>query len=117
MISIYETRRGRKRVTDPCDMCEAANVTESCNKCCTGVCDAANCCMKFPHYHNTNFVICTTCTNDIDRKLILLIDLGKLRLLKKKISANETVQSIRSARSSMDSTKSFENVEMSSESG
>jgi len=84
-------------VYDPCDMCDAANITESCNKCCRGVCDDNICSLKFPHRGGTSFIVCATCVEEIDNKLILLIDLGKLKLLKNHIRTNSTSRSPRSS--------------------
>jgi hypothetical protein len=84
------------RVYDPCDMCDAANITESCNKCCRGVCDDNICSLKFPDRGETTFIVCATCVEEIDKKLIPLIDLGKLKLLKKHIRTNSTSRSPRS---------------------
>jgi hypothetical protein len=92
------------RVYDPCDMCDAANITESCNKCCRGVCDDNICSLKFPDRGETTFIVCATCVEEINKKLIPLIDLGKLRLLKKTISTNRTSRSPRSSSVSSTST-------------
>jgi len=84
-------------VYDPCDMCDAANITESCNKCCRGVCNDNICSLKFPDRGETTFIVCATCVEEIDKKLIPLIDLGKLKLLKKHIRTNSTSRSPRSS--------------------
>ena len=93
-LEIYPYRR---RVHDPCDMCDAANITESCNKCGHGVCDDNLCSLKFPDRGETIFVVCATCVEEINKKLIPLIDLGKLKLLKKHIRNNSTSRSPRSS--------------------
>lgn len=95
-----------RRVYDPCDMCDAANITESCNKCSSGVCDDNICSLKFPDRGETIFVVCATCVEEIDKKLIPLIDMGKLRLLKKNIRTNRTSRSPRSLSISSTSTTS-----------
>ena len=87
----------RKRVHDPCEMCDAANVTDSCDKCGSGVCDDNICRLNFPHKHNTRYIVCATCVEQIDKKLIPLIDLGKLKMLKLKIKNNCTSRSPRSS--------------------
>jgi hypothetical protein len=92
------------RVYDPCDMCDAANITESCNKCCRGVCNDNICSLKFPDRGETIFIVCAMCVDEIDKKLIPLIDLGKLRVLKGKIRTNSTSRSPRSSSISSTST-------------
>jgi len=86
-----------KRIHDPCEMCDAANVTDSCDKCGSGVCDDNICRLNFPHRHNTIYIVCATCVEQIDKKLIPLIDLAKLKLLKSKIKNNCTSRSPRSS--------------------
>lgn len=92
------------RVYDPCDMCDANNITESCNKCCRGVCNDNICSLKFPDRGETTFIVCATCVEEIDKKLIPLIDLGKLKLLKKHIRTNHMSRSPRSSSFSSTST-------------
>ena len=75
------------KLIDPCETCGLAEITECCNKCGDGVCSNHDkCCMVFPHYRDTTYVVCMRCVGIIDEKLIPLIDLGKLRLLKRQIS-------------------------------
>ena len=70
---------------DVCDNCKTNIPQHSCDKCGNGICDDEECSMKFPHYSNTTFCVCRSCVDKISMKLVLLIDLGKLKLLKEKI--------------------------------
>lgn len=92
-------------------MCDAANVIDTCNKCGSGVCDDKICSLDFPHWHDTTLIICASCVEKINKKLIPLIDLGKLQLLKAKIKNNATTSSVRTpSRSSGSSISSEETV-------
>ena len=62
------------------------------------ICDDEECSMKFPHYYNTTFFVCMSCADTISLKLILQIDLGKLKLLKNKIRTGTTCNSVCSSR-------------------
>ena len=90
-----------------CEICDTAKITNSCNKCGSGVCDDNICCLKFPHKYNTTFIVCATCVEQIEKKLIPLIDIGKLKLLKSKIKNNKTTRSPRSSSISSSSSESF----------
>jgi len=101
------------KIYDPCEMCDAANVIDTCNKCGSGVCDDKICSLDFPHWHDTTLIICASCVEKINKKLIPLIDLGKLQLLKAKIKNNATTSSVRThsrSRSSGSSISSEETV-------
>jgi len=78
---------------DVCERCEINTPQYSCNKCGNGICDDAECSMKFPHYSNTTYFVCMGCADAISVKLVLLIDLGKLELLKEKIRTGTTCNS------------------------
>lgn len=75
---------------DVCRGCNTGNIRECCNKCGDGVCMDESCCSLFPHHHNTVYVICRSCYDDIDRQLTILIDDDKLRTLKHKIATRTT---------------------------
>lgn len=102
-----------KKIDDPCYMCDEANTTDTCDKCGNGVCDDTTCRLKFPHKYNTNYIVCATCAEEIDKKLVPLIDLAKLTLLKSKIKNNRTARSPRSSSrsSSSESTISIEQLD------
>ena len=72
-----------------CNECELYEMEESCNKCGEAVCSNNLCCELFPHYSNTNFIICRSCVNEVDKKLQVLFDYKErdmhLQLLKIKI--------------------------------
>ena len=116
MIYVYKSIDGnnyidrdlskKKRLTEPCEICNEDNVTECCNKCGTGVCNNVKCSLKFPHRGNTVYSVCSICNQEIGAKLIPLIDLGKLRLLKYRIRTNSTCRSPRSLSTSSSSTSS-----------
>jgi hypothetical protein len=71
-----------------CDRCGEEEVLLCCDKCGDGVCRGERCCMIFPHYRNTEYVVCIACKEQIEEKLKQIIDLGKLTLLKRKIATN-----------------------------
>jgi len=78
---------------DVCERCQVNTPQYSCNKCGNGICDDAECSMKFPHHSNTTYFVCMGCADAISVKLILQIDLGKLELLKEKIRTGTTCNS------------------------
>lgn len=104
------------KLVDPCETCGLAEMTECCDKCGDGVCNNHDkCCMVFPHYHNTTYVVCMQCVGIIDEKLIPLIDLGKLQLLKQRISEGTSPRRTdsrgsRGSRGSMSSISSGETM-------
>lgn len=75
---------------DECDICEEKQQINCCDKCGNGIC--YTCCLSFPHQYDTLFVICNKCSSEIEKKFKpnLVIDLGKLRLLKQRIKKNTT---------------------------
>jgi len=73
-----------------CNECNTNRLIECCNKCGEGVCVNDNCSTIFPHYKNTVFVLCRSCSDQIESKLKVVIDLDKLRLLKNKICNKRT---------------------------
>lgn len=75
---------------DMCDVCDTYEVFDGCEKCGTGVCNSAQCCSIFPHRCNTEYIICKRCVDEIEEKLVMLIDLGKLRILKQRIHNGTT---------------------------
>lgn len=70
---------------DLCNECENYHPSYCCNKCANSICSNDKCRWLFPHYNQTNYVICASCVEEIDKNLTLLIDYSKLVLLKKKI--------------------------------
>ena len=106
-LDYNQEQYSRNKIHDPCDMCYEANTTNTCNKCGTGVCDHTTCRLKFPHKYNTEYIVCATCAEEIDKKLVPLIDLGKLSLLKSKIKNNTTTRSPRSSSRSSSSESSI----------
>jgi hypothetical protein len=91
---------------DTCQMCETNIPLYNCNKCGECICEDDNCGMKFPHYYNTTYFVCMNCVNAISLKLVLQIDLGKLELLKEKISTGTTCNSVCSSRTTSRSSYS-----------
>jgi hypothetical protein len=83
---------------DVCESCQLNTPQYSCNKCGNGICDDVECSMKFPHYSNTTYFVCMSCADTISLNLVLLIDLGKLKLLKEKIRTGSTCNSACSSR-------------------
>ena len=70
---------------DLCNECEDYHPSYCCDKCANSICSNDKCSWLFPHYNRTNYVICASCVEEIDKKLTLLVDYSKLVLLKKKI--------------------------------
>ena len=99
---------------DVCGNCEAKPPQYSCNKCGNGICDDDECSMKFPHYSNTTYFICMSCVDIVSLKLVLLIDFGKLELLKEKIRTGTTCNSVCSSRTTSRSRSSCSNNTISS---
>ena len=83
---------------DACDNCKTNIPQYNCNKCGNSICDDEECSMKFPHYSNTTYFVCMSCADTISLNLVLLIDLGKLKLLKEKIRTGTTCNSVCSSR-------------------
>jgi hypothetical protein len=75
---------------DACGICDVNFGCECCDRCGESVCTTDECCMIFPHYYNTKYVICRGCVDLIDKKLKVLVDYDKLSLLKKKIASRTT---------------------------
>lgn len=73
-----------------CTCCNDAIINDCCNKCGDGVCAKESCCIIFPDRGNTTYNICKTCIDKIDSKFHLLIDMGKIEPLKKKIELSQT---------------------------
>jgi hypothetical protein len=71
---------------DKCIECDVFRVKDKCEHCGEGVCSRKNCCQVFPHKEKTKFIICNSCSSDIEDKLVLVINYDELRLLKQKIS-------------------------------
>ena len=91
---------------DVCDSCETNTSQYNCNKCGNSICDDEECSVKFPHYSNTTYFVCMNCFDTISLKLVLLIDLGKLKLLKDKIRTGTTCNSVCSSRTTSRSRSS-----------
>lgn len=75
---------------DFCNECNTKTLIDGCNKCGEGVCTNDKCSIIFPHYRNTKYILCRTCSDKIESKLTVVIDLDKLRLLKQKITSKRT---------------------------
>jgi len=99
---------------DCCEECQVNTSLYNCNKCARSICDAAECCVTFPHYYNTTYFICNGCFDEISLKLTLQIDLGKLELLKEKIRTGTTCNSVCSSRANSRSSCSTNLVSISS---
>jgi hypothetical protein len=59
---------------DTCNVCGTNCVYDCCNKCGEAVCESVHCCSVFPHYKNTEYVVCRVCYETIDRKLKVVVD-------------------------------------------
>jgi hypothetical protein len=92
IMPMFYTGRLSIREKEYCEVCEEAGIEVCCDKCGDGVCRNERCCMVFPHYKNTEYVVCGICKDQIEKKLKQEIDLGKLTLLKRKIATNTTIR-------------------------
>lgn len=72
-------------IVDNCEQCSKKKKLHLCDKCGNTVCCNVKCSLLFPHYHNTLYVICDNCSNEIGQKMKLVINLGELKCLKRKI--------------------------------
>jgi hypothetical protein len=70
---------------DTCCECDKKFVKKKCNNCGFGICKQKQCSFQFAQYNNPDMVICKTCYDEIDEKLVPSINYNQLRLLKKKI--------------------------------
>lgn len=98
VISSYVSRYGEVYKDDFCDICETKQPPYNCNKCGNSICGRTQCCMTFPHYYKTTYFVCKNCVDKISLKLVVQIDLGKLKLLKEKIRTGSTYSSVCSSR-------------------
>ena len=77
---------------DVCGRCTGALITNTCDKCGEGVCAKESCGLTFPEKYNTTYVLCMGCIDYVSKDLHVLIDMGKIEPLKKKIKNEKTVQ-------------------------
>ena len=70
---------------DNCNECDEKRQIVCCDKCANAVCTNSTCCILFPHHGDSVFAICKSCKNEIESKLKLVVDIDKLKLLKRKI--------------------------------
>ena len=75
---------------DICSQCKERCNIVSCNKCGEAVCNKNTCSTLFPHYNNTIYAVCYSCSKEIGDKMNLVIDLNKLSLLKSNITSGNT---------------------------
>ena len=68
---------------DLCNECDHNIIFHECNKCGNGVCNSIECSLSFPHYRNTEFIICNGCYKTIDYKLLNYDHLLIYKFLKK----------------------------------
>lgn len=71
---------------EKCNECDDAYIKRVCNRCGEGICSKSACSLDFPHYYDTIFVICHTCFNYINNKLVIHSNPDDLKLLKQKIN-------------------------------
>lgn len=70
---------------ETCSECETFRAKDICQHCSQGVCSRKKCCNIFPHKNNNQFIVCNTCSNEIEDNFVLVIKPDELRLLKQKI--------------------------------
>ena len=97
---------------DICNECHNSFLVDCCNKCGNGICDSECCSMIFPDKFGQKYFICMQCVDDINKDLHLLIDMGKIELIKTKIKEETTVKhiSIKRRLSSNSSNSSNETI-------
>ena len=72
-----------KDTKELCEYCNKHKLADLCNTCGEGVCLHDTCCLVFPHYKRTHYVVCNNCRQRVENKLKVVIDYSKLRILKK----------------------------------
>lgn len=90
-----------------CSICINDNIYGQCDKCGDSVCNSdGKCCLIFPHYGSSEYLICKNCTINIEKCLKPYIE--ELAILKNRIKRGATYkqQSPRSDRSSVSSISS-----------
>lgn len=70
---------------DDCDECGEKRKIVCCDKCANSVCTSYKCSLLFPHRNGSIYTICNSCRTEIEHRLKMVVDLDKLKLLKKKI--------------------------------
>ena len=86
----YKLREIRDFVTtltevDHCEECDEKTKIICCDKCANAVCCNHSCSILFPHHNGGVYAVCNSCKTQIETKLRVLVDLDKLKLLKRKI--------------------------------
>lgn len=84
MNSSYRTNKFS--LWERCCECDIENAILECNKCGDALCRNTACCEIFPHYFNTEFIICRECCNAVEKKIKVYVDKKDLILLKNKIA-------------------------------
>ena len=67
MNSSYRTNKFS--LWERCCECHIENAILECNKCGDALCRNTACCEIFPHYFNTEFIICRECCNAVEKKI------------------------------------------------
>ena len=70
---------------DMCVECDEKFIRNICNNCGFGICKRKQCSFQYEQYNKPDVVICKSCYDEIDEKLVLSVNYNQLRLLKKKI--------------------------------
>lgn len=92
-IHMFYTATASRFNKEYCEICGDRELDVCCDKCGDGVCRNERCCMVFPHYHNSEYVLCDNCKNKIESKL-KQVDFSQLTLLKRKIAAKKTIKTL-----------------------
>lgn len=67
---------------EECYICEDARSKHFCTDCANSVCSSKSCCEIFPHYNETNLIICNDCVKYYETKLRPQIDHTKIAKIK-----------------------------------
>ena len=68
-----------------CGVCEKKMAKFTCNVCEDVICKSQQCCEIFPHYNNTQYIVCSCCFDEIETKLKIRKYPPELDTLKSKI--------------------------------
>ena len=77
---------------EKCYICENVRSKYFCHQCANSVCSSNLCCEIFPHYNETNFIICNDCVKYYESKLQPQIDYTKIEKIKQKAIVKQKIK-------------------------
>ena len=89
-----EIRESVDKITDIdcCYECDEKRKIVYCDTCANAVCTNSKCSLLFPHRNGSIYAVCNTCRIEIESKFKLVVDLEKLKLLKKIVHKKRLLQ-------------------------